>query len=1039
MTNVFSTKRRALGVIALLLAIFNLGQSSDLPGFTRSMYRRNYALITPESQVFGGNPLWKDGAATAHLISPAVGANFAMFLAKMGPNSTALAPAPGIERLVFIMDGVVTVTIPPAAVKKGSPKLPPLLTLHADQFAYFPPGLQHTLTSESGAGVLVYERRYAIPNGNPTFQYGSTSDQPVLPVDGEIFVLRKLLPQTTDFDFNIHVMDFLPGEALNVKEVHYNQHGLLLLAGKGVYRLGDEWFPITRGDAIWMAPYVPQWYAALGPEPTAVDRVIVQYANLNATRGRNGLRGLEVVPLNEEDTVQQAMSRLESLPEVLHVEPDYMVEALAIPNDNRWPLQWGLHAITAEKAWDFSTGSRDVTVCVIDSGVDITHPELKDNMHPTLGYDTFTQKALVQGNDFNGHGSHVAGIVAAIGNNTAGISGLNWKSSILGCKFLDADGVEQAGAQDHLFVAAAGNSGQNNDLDTNPSFPAAFDLPNIISVAAMEAGEDANSPPKLAPYSNYGVSTTHIAAPGSNILSTWPPSMLAYLSGTSMACPHVAGAAALLRAATNGKLSNRQIKSIILQTARNMTELKGAVSTGMLDLDAAMQSAILLSQIPPILSPAPAPTPAPAPIVKANPLKQQGTLTIVLEIPGTSCQAFIRAVQPTYASAFRTVAAVDRAVKIRSVKNTCRAPSLSHTDPLLQFTHTIQFRQGLPSAMNKIQAALTDGSVAHPGSADGGLTWQGYQQSWYQPIPNNAYYDPYYSNSGYYAHAQGTASSVSRSNDQNGNLPATTSPLPLAPLLPKPVAPQASQPATKQETNKSKLPQKRVPTPHPRRPSAAAASLLSSHSKPTSSADTTTPSQKNGTNNKDIGKPSGINYFLKQRAPLSERLNRLSLPSKCLSEEAKKKSISEIVGRPLWSGNFSGANSPAQAAAPCKPKLGVINALNDNFVVSESSSNSEKHALAAKTKMTPPPRKNSVETGGSNKSPQPCSSFSSSSPIVQYVSYNYRPLVVQSPTSGNGAVFDARGTSGLFLPTSSSVAARFRTTSTLETICPSTD
>jgi len=95
---------------------------------------------------------------------------------------------------------------------------------------------------------------------------------------------------------------------------------------------------------------------------------------------------------------------MQSLPEVLHVEPDYMVEALAIPNDNRWPLQWGLHAIAAEEAWDFSTGSRDVTVCVIDSGVDITHPELRDNMHPNLGYDTFTQKALVEGNDLNGHG-----------------------------------------------------------------------------------------------------------------------------------------------------------------------------------------------------------------------------------------------------------------------------------------------------------------------------------------------------------------------------------------------------------------------------------------------------------------------------------------------------------------------------------------------------------------------------------------------------------------------------------------------------------
>ena len=161
---------------------------------------------------------------------------------------------------------------------------------------------------------------------------------------------------------------------------------------------------------------------SIASTPTAaVDRVIVQYASRNATRGRSGLQGLEVVPLNDEDTVEQALVRLNNLPEVLHVEPDYVAEALTTPNDKRWPLQWGLQAISAEKAWDVSTGSSEVIVCVIDSGVDITHPDLKDNMHPNLGYDTYTQQPLVAGNDANGHGSHVAGIVAAIGNNTAGV------------------------------------------------------------------------------------------------------------------------------------------------------------------------------------------------------------------------------------------------------------------------------------------------------------------------------------------------------------------------------------------------------------------------------------------------------------------------------------------------------------------------------------------------------------------------------------------------------------------------------------------
>ena len=114
---------------------------------------------------------------------------------------------------------------------------------------------------------MVFERRYA-GAGTPTFQQGSTDEQPLLGVPGEVFALRRLLPLTADFDFNIHIMDFQPGEYLTVKEVHYNQHGLLLLAGKGIYRLNDDWYPVQAGDTIWMAPYVPQWYAALGTEPT---------------------------------------------------------------------------------------------------------------------------------------------------------------------------------------------------------------------------------------------------------------------------------------------------------------------------------------------------------------------------------------------------------------------------------------------------------------------------------------------------------------------------------------------------------------------------------------------------------------------------------------------------------------------------------------------------------------------------------------------------------------------------------------------------
>jgi (S)-ureidoglycine aminohydrolase len=163
------------------------------------------------------------------------------------------------------------------------------------------------VSSADGATVLMYEQRYVEPVGaaaslaagsRPQLRVGSTEAQPLLPVDGEVFGLRKLLPTSAEYDFNMHVMTFEPGEFLTVKEVHYNQHGLLLLEGQGVYRLADKWcgrawertcvcarrrevgpavvlnaafappctnrYPVKAGDAIWMAPYVVQWYGALG-------------------------------------------------------------------------------------------------------------------------------------------------------------------------------------------------------------------------------------------------------------------------------------------------------------------------------------------------------------------------------------------------------------------------------------------------------------------------------------------------------------------------------------------------------------------------------------------------------------------------------------------------------------------------------------------------------------------------------------------------------------------------------------------------------
>ncbi|KAI3938801.1 hypothetical protein MKW92_046442 [Papaver armeniacum] len=264
----------------------------DLPGFTRSVYKRDHALITPESHVFSPLPEWKNTLG-AYLVTPAMGAHFVMYLAKMEVGSMSALPPIDVERFVFVVEGIVTLT----NVSRSTHKL------LVDSYAYLPANLEHSVTCDAPATLVVFERRlstflklvycfelnllhgcklpnktilsfckifsfsyrYAsLPNHIPEQIVGSTDKQPLLDTPGEVFELRKLLPMSAAYDFNVHIMDFQPGEFLNVKEVHYNQHGLLLLEGQGIYRLGDNWYPVQSGDAIWMAPFVPQWYAALG-------------------------------------------------------------------------------------------------------------------------------------------------------------------------------------------------------------------------------------------------------------------------------------------------------------------------------------------------------------------------------------------------------------------------------------------------------------------------------------------------------------------------------------------------------------------------------------------------------------------------------------------------------------------------------------------------------------------------------------------------------------------------------------------------------
>jgi subtilisin family serine protease len=405
------------------------------------------------------------------------------------------------------------------------------------------------------------------------------------------------------------------------------------------------------------------------PAPSATGRLIVgfakgttpgQQATVVRAAGARPLRGWSAIhaQLIEAPTPSLAAieGRLHSSRSVRYVEPDSVLKADAVtPNDPLFTVLWGLNNtgqtinflpgtpdadIDAPEAWGVSTGSSSVTVGVIDTGIDTAHPDLAANIwiNPgencagchTDGIDN-DQNGYVddwRGWDFvnndnnpyddNGHGTHVAGTIGAVGNNGIGVTGINWNVRLMPLKFLASNGtgftsdaisallyatangadvtnnsyggdgysqamldaISSADQQGSLFVAAAGNSAAN--LDTHPGYPAAYSSPNVISVAATTNTD------QRANFSNYGPTTVDLGAPGQDIESTMPGGGYQYLSGTSMATPQVAGAAALVRAAVPGSTA-AGLKALLMGTVDPLPTLAATVSGGRLNVNTAIR------------------------------------------------------------------------------------------------------------------------------------------------------------------------------------------------------------------------------------------------------------------------------------------------------------------------------------------------------------------------------------------------------------------------------------------------------------------
>jgi subtilisin family serine protease/fibronectin type 3 domain-containing protein len=349
--------------------------------------------------------------------------------------------------------------------------------------------------------------------------------------------------------------------------------------------------------------------------------------------------------------VDAVLRRLEADPRVRYAEPNLVWTADVVPNDASFGQLWGLHNtgqtvngnggtadadIDAPEAWDVATGGSSV-VGVIDTGVDFSHPDLGGS--PTSsqvmwrnpgetgsgkesngvdddgnGYvDDWRGWDFVEDDnnpfDDHGHGTHVAGTIAGVGNDGRGVAGVNWSARIMPLKFLDwfgsgttddaisailyaaskgahvtnnswgggehsqalYDAIAQADAAGSLFVAAAGNEGANNDSVQN--YPSNYDMPNVIAVAASDQNDG------LASFSNHGATTVDLGAPGTNVYSTVPGGGYDWWDGTSMATPHVAGVAALAKSRFPGA-SDVGLKVLLLGSVDPKPAFAGSTTSG---------------------------------------------------------------------------------------------------------------------------------------------------------------------------------------------------------------------------------------------------------------------------------------------------------------------------------------------------------------------------------------------------------------------------------------------------------------------------
>ena len=347
--------------------------------------------------------------------------------------------------------------------------------------------------------------------------------------------------------------------------------------------------------------------------------------------------GWQHVRLPEGLSVKDAIARYKQSGDVAEAQPNFVYRISLTPNDTQFNSLYGMTKINAPAAWEITTGSPSVVVAIIDTGMNFNHEDLIDNLWTNAGEiagngidddangfvdDVNGYNFVTPGGnnaDDNSHGSHCAGTIGAVGNNGKGVAGVNWNVKMMGIKTHDGaagastslrvigaynyvtmmknrgvnirvtsnsyggapeaaaydqatkDAIDAAGRADILNVFAAGNDNFNNDQ--TPTYPGSYNSPSILTVAASDSNDN------KASFSSYGLTTVDVAAPGVGILSTVLNQAYGSKSGTSMATPHTAGAAALL-AAANPALSAASLKATLMNTVDPFAVWSGKTVTG---------------------------------------------------------------------------------------------------------------------------------------------------------------------------------------------------------------------------------------------------------------------------------------------------------------------------------------------------------------------------------------------------------------------------------------------------------------------------